>query len=303
MVNRRPLQLLPLAIAMLVAFGGNLSGQDAETTKNKSQSSTKGYLRLTSGPITLSIDPLMAGRIASMTYEGEEVLKTTRDENNWHWGSTVWVAPQSDWRWPPSTVIDSEPYTVVSAEDSKIVVRSKVDQKTGFQITKRFELRQRANLPVATMTYLVHNRSQETKKVALWENTRVVWDGVTRFPSGTKIRLANEDQPIVMKENKSGISIAFNDKQPNSQKVFCTPPAPADGARTWNSFRIGDLLLTKSRQDPGKVAPGQSPLEIYFGKDAGFAELEYQGTYETLAPGESASMVVFWRLRKLEPKP
>ena len=259
----------------------------------------QGYLKLTSGPVTLAIDPKMGGRIASLTNVGEEILKTSRDENNWHWGSTVWVAPQSDWGWPPSTAIDSEPYEVVSADESKIVLKGKVDPETGYQITKQFEFNAKSKTPVATMTYTVHNHGKETRSVALWENTRVVWDGVTRFPAGTEIRLDNQAKPIESKEQQGAIAIRFSDTQPDAQKVFCAPPAPEEGKLTWNSYRLGDLVLTKSRKAPGEVGPGQSPLEIYFGRDGGFAELEYQGAYQELPPGGSSELVVLWRLRKV----
>jgi hypothetical protein len=272
-----------------------------ETGPAESLSETAHYLSLTSGPVKLSIDPKIGGRIASMTYDGQEILKTSRDENNWHWGSTIWVGPQSDWGWPPSTAIDSDPYDVVSADESKIVLRGKQDSVTGYQITKRFEFLAKAERPIARMVYTVHNQSDETKKVALWENTRVVWDGVTRFPAGTKIRLAKADQPIVMRDQKLSIAIPLDDQQPDAQKVFCTPPAPEGGKMTWNSYRLGDLVLTKSRKAPGEVGPGQSPLEIYFGRNAGFAELEYQGPYVELPPGGRSEMVVLWRLRKADP--
>ncbi|MEM6471039.1 MAG: DUF4380 domain-containing protein [Planctomycetota bacterium] len=281
-------------VSAVQAFGASPMPGNASA----SSESTKPQLR--NGPITIVVDPEVGGRIASMTHEGSEILKTTRDENNWHWGSTVWVAPQSDWRWPPSTALDSEPYTVIASDDSRIIMRSRRDPDTGFQLTKRIRIKPNAKSPTFEMTYTLDNGSDETKRVALWENTRVNWKGSTRFAKGTEIRTSNSEKSAVVTETAESLTIRFDEKQPDGQKLFCTPPVKGDSKWIWNSYRLGDLILTKSRIAPAQVAPKQAPLEIYFGKDAGFAELEFQGPYEELEPGESASFTVIWRLKSVK---
>ena len=71
--TRRRIIVLPLAIGLLMAMAVISTGQDVQTPKTKSTDASPEYLKLTSGPITLSNDPSMAGRIASMTNEGQEV--------------------------------------------------------------------------------------------------------------------------------------------------------------------------------------------------------------------------------------
>ncbi|MEL6108341.1 MAG: DUF4380 domain-containing protein [Planctomycetota bacterium] len=290
MLNR--VLLVASVLAVLAAPAESADGKE----KKRKRKSEAGYLAIKSGNVKLSIDPKVGGRIASMTLDGREILKTRRDENHWHWGSTVWVAPQSDWKWPPSTVIDSDPYSVVQADESKIVVRSKVDPKSGLQLTKHFEFSDTAeHQPTAKMTYVLYNRGKALRRVGIWENTRVRWDGRTRLPAGSKIRLSKPSAAIKKIERSKAIAIVFDDHQPDQQKVFCTPPV-SDSGYTWNSFQLDDLVLTKSRMHPKSVAPEHTPLEIYLAPKQGFAELENQGAYEAIAPGESTRMVVMWRL-------
>lgn len=297
------LSVAALVIAFNSSVGSLCHGQGTKTDESTTaKPKPSSLLSISSGPIKLSIDPAVGGRIASMTFEGDEILRTKRDENNFHWGSSVWVSPQKNWGWPPSKAIDSDPYTVVSADERAIVICSQVDVHTGYQITKRFEFNQqsKSTTPVAKMTYTVHNHTKETKKVALWENTRVHWDGVTRFAPGTKIRLSNPKQPVQLNLNDKVTSLQFNGKQPNAQKLFCTPPTLGEGKFDWVSYKRGDLVLVKSRRAPGAIAPEQAPLEIYLAPKDDFAELEYQGEYVELGPREKASMVVLWRLRRAE---
>ncbi|MEO1527168.1 MAG: DUF4380 domain-containing protein [Planctomycetota bacterium] len=282
-------------LLFVCAATSSVHASDGKEKKRKRKAEA-GYLTIRSGNVAISVDPKVGGRIASMTLDGREILRTTRDPNHHHWGSTVWVAPQSDWKWPPSTVIDSEPYTVVESTEEKIVVRSKVDPSTGLQVTKHVEFNAKAqHRPTAKLTYVVYNRGKQPRRVGVWENTRVNWDGRTRLPAGTKIRLSKPSAAVARIEREQAISILFDEKQPHAQKLFCTPPL-SDSNYTWNSFQIEDLVLTKSRRYPGKVAPDHAPLEIYLSPKDGFAELENQGTYEEILPGKSTRMVVMWRL-------
>lgn len=315
-VNRRVAVLAIVLALSTMILGANCQGQvkgqgnklqelDSQAVRSRSSA----LISISSGPIKLSIDPAVGGRVASMTYEGDEILRTKRDENNFHWGSSVWVSPQKNWGWPPSKVIDSGPYKVVSADEQAIVLSSEVDVDTGYQITKRFEFKKtsktsatigKATTPVVKMTYTVHNHTKETKKVALWENTRVHWDGIVRFAAGTKIRLSSAEKSVELISGEKAMSMKLDDKQPNAQKLFCTPPVPKTGKFHWVSYRRGALVLVKSRLAPQAVAPEQAPLEIYLSPENDFAELEYQGEYVELGAREKASMVVLWKLRRVE---
>jgi hypothetical protein len=45
------------------------------------------------------IEPECAGRVASLTYGGRELLSGP-DVHPSNWGSTYWTSPQADWGWP-----------------------------------------------------------------------------------------------------------------------------------------------------------------------------------------------------------
>jgi len=100
-------------------LGGCTSDQANANGQPPTNEQMSGYQVMTAGPLSLAVDPQMGARIASFTYEGKEILKTSRDENNWQWGSTVWTSPQSDWNWPPGSLtfprsVDSAPCKATS---------------------------------------------------------------------------------------------------------------------------------------------------------------------------------------------
>lgn len=65
----------------------------------------------------------------------------------------------------------------------------------------------------------------------------------------------------------------------------------------------GDLLFVKvfpavARADQ---APGEAEVEIYVDPAGGFVEVEQQGPYEMIAPGQSSRWTCHWLLARLEP--
>jgi len=255
------------------------------------------YETIASGPVRVSLDPKMGGRIASFTFAGKEVLRTQRDENHWHWGSTVWTSPQSDWGWPPIATFDQMPFSVVRSDGEQVELASDVDPKTQLQMTKnmRFEPSPDDGLPILIATYTLTNRGNENRAVAIWENTRVRWSGVVSIPVGGTYRLSNQQAPIETRSQDGQMRITLDDSQPDAQKIFYTPAS--DQPLTKVTYRVDGLTLTKTHTTPERVAPDQSPLEIYLAPKDGFAELEIQSQYHDLAADDSASMRVQWSLR------
>ncbi len=255
------------------------------------------YQTIASGPLRLSIDPKCGGRLASFTYEGKEILRTQRDPNNWHWGSTVWTSPQKDWNWPPIGTFDQNAFQVVLSDGNQIEVTSEIDPATQLQLTKQVTFRRdsKDSLPVAVMTYTLTNRGNQNRSVALWENTRVRWAGSIEFPVGGTMRTSNVALPVRSESVDGHVRIVFDKDQPNAQKIFCTPPS--NSGDTYSTYRFDGLVFTKTRKMPSRVAPDQSPLEIYLAPKDGFAELENQGDFQILSAGQSMSMTVEWALK------
>ena len=58
------------------------------------------------------VDQNFGSRISSLKLGDNEVMFVNRDyADPILWGSTLWPAPQSVWNWPPSTTLDSDPYS------------------------------------------------------------------------------------------------------------------------------------------------------------------------------------------------
>lgn len=288
---------LLIFFSLLVVFMAcqSSSQQSNEVASDK----TKNYQVLTAGPVKMAIDPEMGARIASFTYEGKEILKTSRDENNWQWGSTVWTSPQSDWNWPPP-LFDTATYEFAQTSENRLHFYSPIDPVTNLQVIKSFRLAiDEARGPLATVRYQIYNRGTKAIEVAVWENTRVPFEGTTKFASGGQLRLDIEDLTVGVKEVDGVASIEFNENQPNKQKIFYDPPAPTK-KYLFNMYENNGLLLLKSWKKPRSIAPKQSPLELYLAPNEDFAELEIQGAYKTINPKEYVDLVVFWQLMPID---
>jgi hypothetical protein len=82
---------------------------------------------------------------------------------------------------------------------------------------------------------------------------------------------------------------------PDSQKAF------VDGEEGWLAQLDGDLLFLKvfPPVPADRAAPGEAEIEIYVDGKAHFVEMEQQGPYDVLAPGESSHWQVQWLVRRV----
>ena len=81
------------------------------------------------------------------------------------------------------------------------------------------------------------------------------------------------------------------DEAPRNRKVN------ADGSG-WLAYCADGLLLVKKFQDlqPEQPAPGEAEVQVYVNRGKTYIELESQGAYTLLQPGESLSWTVRWYL-------
>ena len=70
----------------------------------------------------------------------------------------------------------------------------------------------------------------------------------------------------------------------------------ADG-KGWLAYLNNGLLLLKKFDDlsPTQPAPGEAEIQVYVNRGKTYIELESQGAYTNLAPGESLTWTVRWR--------
>ena len=66
----------------------------------------------------------------------------------------------------------------------------------------------------------------------------------------------------------------------------------------WLNFRDNGLVLTQRFPDiaPEEAAPGEAEIQVYIDARKSFVEIEAQGPYTELAPGEKLDWTVRWYL-------
>ena len=243
----------------------------------------------------LEIDPSIGGRITALTLDGQNFL-TDSTVNDFNFGSSFWLSPQSDWNWPPSAEIDNKPYTA-TIKDNELIMVSPADPKTGIVVTKKIAGNKKKGSFV--LKYTITNHSDKPQMVAPWEVTRVHINGFAFFPMGTGdirgglIPLLKKENGIVWFDYDSARLPAKGDRQ-----IY------TDGAEGWLSEVNNGIVLTKKFPDIPieKQAPKEGEIELYAspvkpGKS--YVEIEHQGEYKQLQPGESTTWEVVWFLRKL----
>jgi hypothetical protein len=224
------------------------------------------------------------GRIISFRMGKIELLINEKEHENF--GSTLWTAPQSDWGWPPYSVLDKEEYQVERIGDT-LKMKSRPDSISGFQFEKTW-------LPVNNkyirIEYLIRNVTQKSKAVAAWEVTRVPCGGLAFFPNGGNGKIPAST--LKKYKQKKGINWVSIDKVPakNHEKLFAT------ASEGWLAYALNGVLLIKQFSDIHQqdYSPGQGEVEIYTNKEKSYSELENHGSYTMLQPGQSLSYITNW---------
>ena len=226
------------------------------------EESADGKYIIKNGEVTMTID-VNGGKIMSYKYGDAEVISQTRFPNSF--GSTFWTSPQKEWNWPPVPEFDRNPYTVENGD--KFVMTSQVSEKLKYRVTKTFTPNKKDQS--ITVTYTIKNESDETRKVAPWEITRVPNDGIIFF-----------DAPI---EAISKIN--------------------ADG-KGWLAYCANGLLMVKKFDDleASQPAPEEAEIQVYVNMRKTFIELESQGAYTELKPGAELKWTVTWYLAPYDGK-
>jgi hypothetical protein len=272
------------------------------------------------GDASFEVDGAGGARVTSFSLGGENIL-TGPEVNALNFGSTFWTSPQEQWGWPPPVEIDSEPYAARALADgdpaggdggAAISFVGRPDPKLGIAATKTFSVD--AERAVVTIAYALTNLSPEARTVAPWEISRHRTNGLTFFPidiartSGTSARGAATamDAPAIV-DPKSNLAVteqagaiwfdydaaAITDHQ----KLF------ARGAEGWIAHAdvARRLLLVKTfpQIDPSEVAPGEAAIEVYADPNHTYVEVEQQGAYRRLDPGQRLDWIVTWCLRRL----
>jgi len=252
---------------------------------------TEGKYTLSNGHLQMVIDAERGAKILSLKYDDQEVISQSRWPESF--GSTFWTSPQKEWNWPPVPEIDKQAYSV--EKDGKVLrMTSGVSDRLKYRIRKEFSVDEEDGAFV--ITYSIINESNETRRVAPWEITRVKNEGGLIFFEAP----ADSIWPAGLMNftNAQGAAWYVADEAQQNRKVN------ADG-KGWLAYLANGLLLVKRFEDldATQPAPGEAEVQVYVNRGKTYIELENQGPYSTLQPQQQLSWTVRWYLLPYDGSP
>lgn len=274
-----------------------------------SASQSANLFTLAMGPLRMVVDAGRGARITEFSFEHANVL-TGPDVNPDNYGCTFWPSPQSCWCaagggcWPPIAAIDCDPYAGnVDGERPSLQLTSALatlGRFAGSRITLTKTFTPVVASGAVDVTYTIRNCSGAVAvTMAPWEISRVRGTGgLTFFAKGLSepTYMPGSDGSSFSLVDRGGICWYKFSPVAESSKAF------AD-ARGWVAHATESgllMLLTYPDLGPGEAAPGEAELELFTGKTEGnYVEIEPQGALCTIAPGESHSWSVRWKLRPI----
>lgn len=233
------------------------------------------------GRMTMVVDAANGARIMSLRHDTTEVLSQKKMPNMY--GSTFWTSPQKEWNWPPVREHDIMRYAV-SEENGVITMTSQLSEKIPLRIIKQFSTDSMDNSIV--IAYTIQNEGATDRKVAPWEITRVPAEGVVSFDAPLDSIWPSGIMNFVKQKDCVSYTI---DEATDHRKVN------ADGTG-WISYTNKGITLTKRFQDikPTEPAPDEAEIQVYVYPGKVYVEIEEQGPYTLLRPGEKLTWTVRW---------
>ena len=250
------------------------------------------------GDVTLIVDAAHGAKILSFKLGDKEVIAQNpaavqaneegQPRRRWFnpnsYGSTFWTSPQAEWNWPPVAEYDSMPYEAETAADA-IVLTGQVS-RFGYRVRKAISADPADGAFV--ITYSIINESGETRKVAPWAITRVPNGGYLEFDAKAEDVTPADLMKVSFGEGPAKLEIDVADQ---NRKIN------VDG-KGWLKFHDNGLVLTQKFPDiaPADAAPGEAEIQVYIDARKSFVEIEAQGPYTELQPGEKLDWTVRWYL-------
>jgi len=273
--------LISLFMAVAMIFMGTT------TAKAEVSNEEAGQYVLKCGNLSMTIDAAKGGKILSFKYGDQEAISQLKWPESF--GSTFWTSPQKEWYWPPVPEYDKKAYAV-EEKDGVLTMTSSVNEKLKYRIRKAFAVDEQ-NQAIA-VTYSIINTSDETRKVAPWEITRVQNEGGLIFFEAPTDSIWPAG--LMNFKETNGISCYEPDVVNDNRKVNVN-------GKGWLAYlnKEKGLLLVKQFEDlaVGQPAPDEAEIQVYVNRGKTYIELESQGAYTTLNPGEALSWTVRWYLQ------
>jgi hypothetical protein len=236
------------------------------------------------GNVTMTVDAAKGGKIVSFRYGDSEILSQTKFPNSF--GSTFWTSPQSEWNWPPVPEYDSKPFQA-AVNGSKLTLTGDKSPRFNYRVIKEFTTD--TDDGAFVINYSIVNESNEARKVAPWEISRVPNGGILFFDAKEAVP-ANQMEALPFVQKGNALWYTLDEAQVH-RKIN------ADG-KGWLAFCDKGLLFIKKFPDlkADQPAPAEAEIQIYANPGKTFVEIEEQGAYTTLQPGEKLTWSVRWYL-------
>ena len=231
-------------------------------------------------------------RVSTFAIGDSNIIIPKSGGNDFVWGSVVWPAPQSEFRWPPPMKIDNGVYTA-SINGNVMTFTSQVesDRKNNqMQIIKSYWVNESDNS--VSLKYSLVNKGTNPIKKAIWEVTRVSLNGISFWPTGSAGTWGNLASSVEENGDYSWINIS---KEPRRQLKFF-----ADGSQGWFAhIDESNRLFVKIFEDVDSTdfADGEGEIELWIANN--YIELENQGVAKTLNPNDTLHYELKWILRQL----
>jgi len=271
-----------LTALMAVLISGAASAQTV-------QGSVDDGFVIKAGNVTMTVSAKEGGKIMSYKYDDKEMLSQLRMANQY--GSTFWTSPQKEWNWPPVTEFDRGAYTDetdASKSSQTLLLTSQVARKLPFQIQKQYTPDPKGKF--IRVSYTIINKGDTERQVAPWEISRVVADeaGLIFFDAPVE---GITPAGLIPFKGEAGASWYSFEQASQNRKIN------ADG-KGWLAYAADGLLMIKKFDDltPSQPAPDEAEIQVYVNQGKTYIELESQGEYRKLAPGESLTWTVDWYL-------
>ena len=253
------------------------------------QTTASGYAFAfpSSGP-RLEIEPAIGARFTSLKLGTAEFLFVDRAGLNW--GATFWPSPQNTWGWPPSEALDRAPYTGGPAGNSLVLASAK-DNSTQLSFAKRISAEDADTS--FRLAFSVRNGSGAARMNTPWLVTRVLPGGLTFFAKGP----GRGDLASQVKEVSGWLWFDYD----AAVIPGGSPKYYGDGAGWMAHVDRNGILLLEVFPDiaASQAAPEEAEVEIYTDPAKKYMEIEHQGAYASIPPGDSAVWTTRWFLRKL----
>lgn len=240
-----------------------------------------------SDSLKMEILPALGARVRSLRYQGTELLSGA-DQHADNWGATYWTSPQADWGWPPVAAVDTDAYGSLGVTGG-MAFRSQLAEFGGRRLHIEKHFRKAAGGTIDT-EYVIENVGSSEFRMASWEISRVPAGGLTFFPTGTsEISPVPPHFELVMEKIEGTSFFDHAGFVPGkSRKIH------ADGSGGYLAHLAGGLLLLKIFEDSQSEAqaPAEGECEIFANLDGKYVEVEVQGPYSLVKPGERSSFTV-----------